>query len=215
VHVEDGVERAETKEFRDDRCAHSGSENFSAYCALLGRKDAHPDFIGFRARGPELKETLEIAGLVCNLAGDGAVDRNGRLRKILQYTLVSRRCAANIVFGLQTVYGDYDVEALEVGPVSGNGAEGAGDDLGMNAAAVEFGQYCFEFAIPDEGVTADEGDMERFMLVDYAENVFDECVFFIVRQLAKRNVVFPSEMGRIEGIATGTAEGTFAGDFDR
>jgi len=143
------------------------------------------------------------------------VDRNGRLRKILQYTPVSRRCAANIVFGLQPVYGDYDVEAFEVGPVRGNRAEGAGDDLGMNAATVELGQDGFKFAISDEGVTADEGDMERFMLVDYAENIFDECVFFIVRQLAKGNVAFPSEMGRIEGIATGTAEGTFASDLDR
>ena len=215
MHVEDGIEGTETEEFGDDRCARSWRKDFGAGCALLGRKDAHPDFIGFGARGPELKETLEIAGLVCNLAGDGAVDRNGRLRKILQYTLVSRRCAANIVFGLQPVYGDYDVEAFEVGPVRGNRAEGAGDDLGMNAAAVELGQDGFKFAISDEGVTADEGDMERFMLVDYAENVFDECVFFIVRQLAKGNVAFPAEMGRIEGIATGTAEGTFASDLDR
>jgi len=215
VHVEDGVERAETKEFRDDRCAHSGSENFSAYCALLGRKDAHPDFIGFGARGPELKETLEIAGLVCNLAGDGAVDRNGRLRKILQYTLVSRRCAANIVFGLQAVDGNYDVEALEVGPVSGNGAEGAGDDLDVNAAVVELGQDGFEFAIPDEGVAADERDVERSMLVDYSKDVFDESVLFVIRQLAKGDVAFTPEMGRIKGVATGTAEGTFAGDLDR
>lgn len=215
MHVEDGVERAETKELRDDRCAHYGSENLRACCALLGRKDAHPDLIGFGALSPELKETLEIAGLVCNLAGDGAVNRNGRLRKILQYTLVSRRCAANIVFGLQAVDGNYDVEALEVGPVSGNGAEGAGDDLGMNAAAVELGQDGFEFAIPDEGVAADERYVERLMLVDYAEDVFDERVFFVVRQLAKGYVVLASEMSRIKGVASGTAEGTFAGDLDR
>ena len=182
---------------------------------MLRCKDAHPDLLGFGPLGPELKEPLEIAGLIRNLAGDGAVDRNGRLRKILQYTPVRRRCAANIVFGLQTVYGDYDVEALEVGPVSGNGAEGAGDDLDVNATVVELGQDGFEFAIPDEGVAADERDVERSMLVDYSEDVFDESVLFVIRQLAKGDVAFTPEMGRIKGVATGTAEGTFAGDLDR
>jgi hypothetical protein len=215
VHVEDGIEGTETEEFGDDLCARSWRKDFRACCALLRSKDAHPDLVGFGALGPELKEALKIAGLVRNLAGDGAVDRNGRLRKILQYTLVSRRCAANIVFGLQTVYGDYDIEALEVGPMGGNGAEGAGNDLDVNAATVELGQEGFELAISDEGVAADEGDVERLMLVDYAEDIFDECVFFVIRQLAKGDVAFAAEVGWIEGVASGTAEGTFTGDLDR
>ena len=180
MHVEDGIEGTETEEFGDDRCARSWRKDFGAGCALLRGKDAHPDLFGFGALCPELKEALEIAGLVRNLAGDGAVDRNGRLRKILQYTLVSRRCAANIVFGLQTVYGDYDIEALEVGPMGGNGAEGAGNDLDVNAATVELGQEGFELAISDEGVAADEGDVERFVLIDQCEHFLDQLFPFEV-----------------------------------
>jgi hypothetical protein len=119
------------------------------------------------------------------------------------------------VFGLQAVDGDYDVEALEGGPVSGNGAEGAGDDLDVNAPAMELGQDGFEFAISDEGIAADEGDVERAILVDYAEEVFDQRVLFVIRQLAKGDVAFSAEMGWIEGVTPGTAEGTFAGDLDR
>ncbi len=215
VHVEDGIERAETEQFRDDRCAHPRCEELWPYCVSLGREDAHPDLFSFRSFGPELKEPLEIAGLVCDLAGDSAVDRNSRLRKVLQYTLVGRRCATDIVFGLESVYGDDDIEALEVGPMSGNGAEGAGDDLGVNAAAVELGQDGFEFAIPDHRVASDEGDVERLMFVDYAEDVFDERVFFIVRQLTKSDVVLAPEMGWIEGVASGATEGTFTCELDR
>jgi hypothetical protein len=103
VHVEDGIEWAKTEQFCDDRCAHPGCENLWAFCVPLGCEDAHPDFFSFGSFRPELKEPLEIAGLVCDLAGDGAMDRNSRLRKVLQYTLVGRRCATNIVFGLESV----------------------------------------------------------------------------------------------------------------
>ncbi len=180
-----------------------------------GREDAHPDLLCLGAFGPELKKPLEISGLVCDLAGNRAVDRNACLRKVLQYTLVGCRCATYIVFGLQAVDGDDDVEALECRPMSGNGAEGAGDDLDMNAAAVELGQDRFELAIADEGVAADEGDVERLVLVDYAEDVFDQGVFLVVGQLAKGDVAVASEMGWIVGVASGTAEGAFAGDLDR
>jgi hypothetical protein len=53
------------------------------------------------------------------------------------------------------------------------------------------------------------------MLVDNAEDIFDECVFLVIRQLAKGDVAFAPEVGWIEGVASGTAEGTFAGDLDR
>ena len=191
MHVEDGIEGAKAKKFCDDGRADRGREDLRACCSSLWREDAHPDLLCLGALGPELKKPLEISGLVCDLAGDGAVDRNARLRKVLQYTLVSCWCATYIVFGLQTVDGDDDVEALERRPMSGNGTEGAGDDLGVNAAAVEFGQDGFELAVADEGVAADEGDVERLVLVDYAENVFYQGIFLIVGQLAEGDVPSP------------------------
>jgi hypothetical protein len=214
VHVEDGIERAKPKEFCDDGRSDGGREDLRAGCSSLWCEDAHPDLLCFGSFGPELKKPLEIPGLVCNLAGDGAVDRNARLRKVLQYTLVGRRCATYIVFGLQAVDGDDNVEALKCCPMSGDGAEGAGDNLGMNAATVKFGEDRFELAIADEGIAADEGYVERLVLVDYAEDVFDQGVLLVVGQLAKGDGAVTSEVGWIVGVASGAAEGAFSGDLD-
>jgi hypothetical protein len=118
------------------------------------------------------------------------------------------------VFGLQAVDGDDDVEPLKVRPMSGNWAESAGNDLNENIAAVELREDRFELAITDEGVSADEGDVEGLVLVDDAEDVFDEGVFLIVGQLAKGDGAISSEVGRIVGVASGTAKRTFPGEFD-
>jgi hypothetical protein len=192
VHVEDGIEGAKAKEFCDDGRADRGCEDLRARCSPLWREDTHPDLLCLGALGPELKKPLEISGLLCDLAGDGAVDRNARLREVLQYTLVSCWCATYIVFGLQAVDGDDDVETLKVSPMRGNGAKGAGDNLDVNAAAVEFWQDRLELAVADEGVATDEGDVKRLVLVDYAENIFYKGVFLVVGQLAESDVTVAS-----------------------
>jgi hypothetical protein len=180
VHVEDGIEGAKAKEFCDDGCTDGGGQDLRTRCSPLWREYAHPNLLCFGTFGPELKKPLEISGLVCDLAGNGAVDRNARLREVLQYTLVGCRCATYIVFGLQTVDGDDDVEAFKCCPMGGDGTEGAGNDLSMDAAAVELGKDRFELTEADEGVSANEGDVERLVLVDYAEDVRDQGVVLVI-----------------------------------
>jgi hypothetical protein len=99
------------------------------------------------------------------------------------------------VFGLKTVDGDDDIEAFEVRPMGGNGAEGAGNDLGVDAATVKFGQDSLELAVADEGVSAYERDVEGLVLIDDTEDVFDEGIFFIVGQLAEGDGAVASKMG--------------------
>jgi hypothetical protein len=214
MHVEDGIEGTETKKLRDNGRSDGGSKDLRPCCSELWRENAHPNLFCFGAFGPKLEKPLEISGLVCDLTGNRAVDRHTCLRKVLQYTLVSCRCATYIVFGLQAVDGDDDVEPLKVRPMSGNWAESAGNDLNKNIAAVELRKDRFELAITDEGVSADEGDVEGLVLVDDAEDVFDEGVFLIVGQLAKGDGAISSEVGRIVGVASGTAKWTFPGEFD-
>ena len=76
------------------------------------------------------------------------------------------------MFRLEAVDGDDDIEALEVRPMSGNGAEGAGDNLDVNAPLIKHWQDGFQFPIADQGIAADKGDMEGLMLVDDTEHVF-------------------------------------------
>src|SRR5882757_2908699 len=85
VHVEDGIQGLEAKQFRDDCRTDGGGENLRSLCPLLRGEDAHPDLLDFGSLAPELEKLLKIAGSVCDLSGDGAVDRNSRLRKVLQY----------------------------------------------------------------------------------------------------------------------------------
>jgi len=98
--------------------------------------------------------------------------------------------------------------------VSGNRAEGTRDDLGVDSAALELRQDGFEFPIADHRVAADEGDVEGLMLIDYTQYVPDQSVILVVRQLAQGDVAAASEVGRIVGIASRTAEGALTREFD-
>ncbi|MCU1222872.1 MAG: hypothetical protein JWQ42_965 [Edaphobacter sp.] len=76
------------------------------------------------------------------------------------------------MFRLETIDGDDDIEELEVRPVSGNGTEGAGDNLDVDASPIKLWQEGFELPIADQGIAADEGDVQGLVLVDYTKHVF-------------------------------------------
>jgi hypothetical protein len=173
VHVEDGIEGPQAEEFGDDLGTDGGREDLRAGGALLGSEDAHPDLAGFRAVAPEAEELFEVAGPAGDLSGDGAVDGDFGLSEVFEDALVGCGGAAEVVFGLEAVDRDDDIQAFEAGPVSGNGTEGAGDDLEMDAAAVDLGEQSFEFAEAHEGIAADERDVEGAMFVDEFKDVAD------------------------------------------
>jgi len=76
------------------------------------------------------------------------------------------------MFRLEAVDGDDDIEALEARPMSGNGAEGACDNLDVNASLIKRWQESFKFPITNQGIAAHQGKMEGLMLVDDTEHVF-------------------------------------------
>lgn len=69
----------------------------------------------------------------------------------------------------------------------GNGAEGAGHNLDVNAAAVKLGQQRLQFAVADQRVSSDEGEMKRTVLIHQVENAFYQRVTFEIGQLTKRD----------------------------
>jgi hypothetical protein len=80
------------------------------------------------------------------------------------------------VFRLQAVDGDNDIEPREVGPVLRDDAEGAGDDLDVDAAPVQLGEKKFQLAIANERVSADERKVERTISVDDFEDALNQSV---------------------------------------
>ena len=104
------------------------------------------------------------------------------------------------------------MEALEARPLAGDGAEGAGDHLGVDAAALNLRDELLELAVADHGIAADQRDVEGLHLVEQSEDAGDELVAFVVGELAQFGGA--AEMGSVKGVAAGTAQGTFFGDFD-
>ena len=102
--------------------------------ADLGSEEAEPNFFDLGARGPEFQEFAEVAGALHHLAGDGAMNGDVLVRDIFQDAFVGSGGATDIVFGLQAVYGDGDVQVVERWPGGAHGAEGAGNQLDVNSA---------------------------------------------------------------------------------
>ena len=131
---------------------------------------------------------------------------------VFEDAVVGGGFAALVVLGLEAVDRDDDIELLELFPLGGDDAEGAGDDLGVNSAALDLGQEEFELAITNERIAAYEGDVEGLVLVDEGEDFSYEFVALEVGELAELG--FAAEVGCVEGVATGAAQGAFFGDFD-
>jgi hypothetical protein len=215
VHIENRIKRPEAQEFFYDWGAQGRRENLGSGCADLGGEEAHPDFVDLRLLAPEAKELLEIAWAAGDLAGDGAVDRDAGVGYVLQDSFVGGGGSTEIVFGLQAVDGDYDVEALELLPVRWDDAEGTGDYLDVNSATVKLGDDEFELAMPDQGVASDEGDMKRPVLIDNLEDVANQLIVLVVGKLTESDASPGAEVSGIVGVAARAAQGAFTGNFDR
>jgi hypothetical protein len=88
------------------------------------------------------------------------------------------------VFGLKAIDGYDDVELSESLPFGGDYAEGAGDDLGVDAACFDLGQEEFELSIADQGVAADQGDVEGFFFIQEIEHPLDELISLEMGEIA-------------------------------
>jgi hypothetical protein len=83
----------------------------------------------------------------------------------------------------------------------------------VNAAPGKPGQKDIQFAIADQRITADDGEMQRAILVHESENIGYEGITFVVRELPERKAF--TRMTKLIRIAAGTTEWTFPGNFYR
>ncbi len=196
---------------------HTRSLRSSQYllvgCAALRSEDTEPHLVHLRHVRPEAKEFVEVSGALRDLRRDGAVNGDSRTLNVLEDALIGSGFAAFVMFGLQAINGDHDVQFLELHPCSWNLPECAGDDLGVYAAALDLWQERVEFAVSNERIAAHQRDMERPMLVDHSEHSHNQFVALEVRELAK--LCRASQVCRIECVASRTAQGAFLGDLDR
>ncbi len=212
-HVEFGENLAEFAEIGDDLGAFGGCEHFGQAVAELGCEEAEPDFADFRARGPEFEKVAKVAGTLHHLPGDGAVDGDGVAGDVLEDTIIGGRRAADVVLRLESVDGDDDGNMRRGSPGGGGRAEGAGYDLDVDAARKQKRDELLQFAVADEGIAADDGEVEGLEAVNGVEDAIDEGLAFAIAERAKGYAA--AEMGRVIGITSRATQGAFLGDLDR
>ena len=146
------------------------------------------------------------------LSGDGAVHGNLMPDDVLQDALVGRRLPAGIVLRLQTVDRDDDRETAEAVPLLGNFADGARDQLHVNAAIRQDRQQRPELSVADQRLSTDDRQVQGPMLVDQTEHPVDQFLALEIAQLAE--VDLAAEMLVAVRIAAGAAQRTLARDLD-
>jgi hypothetical protein len=132
---------------------------------------------------------------------------------IFDDTVVGGGTAAQIVLRLKPVNGNGNMETRDGSPGSRNLTESTGNDLDVNAALGKPGQKDIQLAIADQRITADNGEMQRAIFVHQSENIGYEGIAFVVRELPERKTF--TRMTKLIGIAAGTTEWTFPGNFYR
>jgi hypothetical protein len=83
----------------------------------------------------------------------------------------------------------------------------------MDAAARQNRQQRVELFVADEGLTADDRQMQRTMLVDEREDTVDQLLPFEIADLPQRQLT--AQMIVAVGVAAGTSQRTLTRDLNR
>ena len=130
---------------------------------------------------------------------------------VLQNTLVGGRFAPDIVVLRKPVHGNSHGDVFESGPLHRYRNHGAGDYDGVDSAGAKLREHFTQFPMADQRLAADQRDVERLVLVDDAEDPFDQFVAATIANLTQGNQT--TQMVAAIGVASGTAERTFFCDF--
>ena len=132
---------------------------------------------------------------------------------ILQDPLIGCRLAPLVMFRLQAIDGNHDIQTRQRIPMQRNLAEGAGHKLHVNATPLQLGQQFLQLAITHQRVASHQRHMQRAMLVDQAEGSLHQVAALEVRQLTERDA-WNAQMRVFIGIAARTAQRTLARKLD-
>ena len=121
----------------------------------LGCEDAHPDFLHRWIGRPEIHKLGEVAAALHHRAGDGAVDRNVVTLDIAKDSIIRGRLAARIMFRLQSIDRDRQLQIRQRGPRQWDRTERAGHNLDMGAFD-QLRQQDLKLAVTNEWVAAND-----------------------------------------------------------
>src|SRR5262249_28671864 len=151
---------------RDDALAVVRPQDLVGDLPDLRSVEAEPDLPRIRLVRPEPDELLEIPVALRLLPRDRTVHGDLLPDDVLEGPVVGGGRAALVVLGRQSVDRYADLQAWNRCPLLRNRAHGAGDQLRVDAARGQLRKQLVQLAKTDEGLTADERQVNRFFVVD-------------------------------------------------
>src|SRR5262249_54953940 len=131
---------------------------------------------------------------------------------VLENAIVGGRRSARVVFGLQAVDRDADLQATDGRPGLRDRAHRAGHELRVDAALGELRQEHVELAEAHERLAADNREVNRILFVDDREHTIDQLLPLEVSDLTERDVA--AEMTVAVRIAARAPQRALARDLD-
>jgi hypothetical protein len=133
---------------------------------------------------PKAKEFLQVAGALCYLRRNRAVNIYSCSLDVLEDSLIGSWFATRIVLRLQAIDRYYDIQFLQFHPRGRDHPECARDDLCMYGAGLDLWQKRFELTVPYQRIATYQRDMERFVLIDERKHSGYQVIALEVGELA-------------------------------
>jgi hypothetical protein len=93
---------------------------------------------------------------------------------VLEDSFICGGFPPNVVFRCEPVDGNSERHSPELRPFERNWPDGAGDDLSMDIARLQYGQNLIEFPIAHQWFSTYDGHMERTVFLNHLQYAVDE-----------------------------------------
>ena len=140
------------------------------------------------------------------------MDRDLCANDVLENAVIGCRRPAFIMLRLQTINRYHDIELFVLAPGCRNHTKGTRHDLSVDAARLDLRDKLLEFTVSNEGIAANEGDVQRLLFVEQGQDAVDQLLSAKVGEFGQQSVV--AEVSWVEGVAAGATQRALFGDLD-
>ncbi len=216
-HLRRHVHRRELRRERGDaidrRRPIRRREPLRGMLAGLRRVEAEPELADVRVGRQPQDELPEVGRIRQERRCDRAMNDDAVAVDVPEDAIEGGRSPARVVLGRQPVDGDDNPQVRETTPSGRNRADGARDQLHLDPHPIEPADYLGQLARPQQGLAADERDVQRPMELYLSEHFVHQAAAARFRQNRRRPAGF--EAGGAVGIAARAVERASPGHFDR
>ena len=188
------------------------SQHFITTFPTLRRVSTDPDPNNFRPGAPERDEFVDVALALQHRARNRSVNVDLATPNVGEDSFISCRCATGIMMLRQTVDRHCHSRARNPHPLMRNWDHRTRHHHRVHFHFTQYRQYPAQLAMTYKRFPTHEGNMQRTMIFDQANNPVDQFVPASIAQTAEGHQT--AQMRVAIGVATRTVERTFPCDFN-